>query len=409
MGIGRGIAMLLSFIGFLLVARLLGPQQFGGFIFVFSLASLLVFLPNMGVDPYYSREVPAGRATAAQLLGLNLSLKFAGSLAFLLLYAACLFLLPLSLSVRQAGLFIAIAFVSLAFSQTWKTVLITASRGGLSGIIDSATAAFFLILVVALVAVDPSPPLAAAAFLLSQLLGTTLGFVLTIRAMELKKLYEAPIAYMTALKSTVPLMVIWFLSDLYLRVDASILYFLKGDMETGFYGASFRLVEGVLSGALVVSSIALPRLSRGWGVHIAQWRSEWRQTTQTLLALAVIPACLFTLLPDVLIRLFYGQEFGESARSLQVLGLATFALCFVQLAATGLTSVGQEYLQLKIAVGALCANVLLNLILIPPLGGIGAAVATLLSAGGYLIVAHRALMKIVAGREELVKVECVAG
>ena len=66
LGIGRGIAMLLSFIGFLLVARLLGPQQFGGFIFAFSLASLLVFLPNMGVDPYYSREVPAGRATATR-------------------------------------------------------------------------------------------------------------------------------------------------------------------------------------------------------------------------------------------------------------------------------------------------------------------------------------------------------
>lgn len=227
LGIGRGISMILSFIGFLLVARLLGPQLFGGFIFAFSFASLLIFLPNMGADPYYSREVPAGRATATQLLGLNLSLKLAGSLVFLLLYAMCLLLLPVSPAVRHAGLFIAIAFVSMAFSQTWKTVLITASRGGISGLIDSANAAVFLILVVALVPGHPSPAFAGAAFLLSQLFGTALGFVLTRRVMELKKLYDAPLAYMPALRSTVPLMVIWFLSDLYLRVDAEYSVFLE--------------------------------------------------------------------------------------------------------------------------------------------------------------------------------------
>jgi O-antigen/teichoic acid export membrane protein len=401
--------MVLSFVGFLVIARFLGPQQFGGFIFAFSLASLLVFLPNMGADPYYSREVPAGRATATQLLGLNVSLKLAGSLAFLMLYAACLLLLPVSPAVREAGIFVAIAFVLLAFSQTWKTVLITASRGGASGLIDSATAAAFLVLVVALVPSHPAPAFAGAAFLLSQVFGMGLGAILTNRVLEFKRLYSAPLAYTTALKSTAPLMLIWFLSDLYLRVDASILYLLRGDTETGLYGASFRLVEGVLSGAVVVSSIALPRMSRGWSANVADWRSEWRQASRTLLVLVAVPVCLLTLLPDVLIRLFYGQEYDESARSLRVLGLATFALCFVQLSATGLTSVGQEYLQLKIALGAVFVNIVLNLIFIPPFGAVGAAVATLLAAGGYLIVAHRMLMKIAAARDPMIKDEFVIG
>ena len=79
---GQGFGKVFSFVSFMIIARLLEPSLYGSFTFALTFGSLLAFIPNMGADPFYSREVPTGREKAKELLGVVLILKIAGSVVF---------------------------------------------------------------------------------------------------------------------------------------------------------------------------------------------------------------------------------------------------------------------------------------------------------------------------------------
>ena len=152
LAVGRGAGKLLSFLAFLVVARALGPARYGGFTFALSLGSLLVFIPNLGVDPLFSREVPAGRAHPGEMLGVMLMLKVCAGVAFLVAYWGIVFFSPAGASARAAALFIGPALFLLAVGQTWRTVLVTSGRAGWAGILEVIAPAIFLGLSIALIA-----------------------------------------------------------------------------------------------------------------------------------------------------------------------------------------------------------------------------------------------------------------
>jgi polysaccharide transporter, PST family len=383
----------LGFLGFLFIARALGPAAYGGFSFALTIGSLLIFIPHMGADPFYSREVPAGRSTPAETLGRVLSLKAAGSVVFLVLYFGILVIVPTSQAARDAGIFLALAFVLLSVSQSWQTVMITGRRGGLAGGVDAVQAAFFFGLAVAVALLAPSAASAAQAFLGSRVIGLVVGGVL---AWRLARGVTWPRDYTwvrPVLASTVPLMLIWFVADLHFHVDTALLYVLRGDEPTGYYAAGYKLVEGMYAGAVVVSSTALPRMSRAWATSREEWRREWRAARRLVTALLAIPAAAFFVAPGLVIAALYGPEFAEAAHALRWLGPGGLALCLTIVYGTALTAAGRERAQLGVTLGALAVNVGLNLWLIPAYAGVGAALATLASAIFYLVVVHGLLQR----------------
>jgi len=397
LGSGRAAAKVLSFLGFLLIARALGPAAYGGFSFALTIGSLLIFIAHMGADPFYSREVPAGRHPPDEMLGRVLTLKIWGAGAFLLLYFGILFVVPTSQEARDAGVFIALAFVVLSIGQSWQTVMITGRRGGMAGGVDAAQALVFFALAGAVVVLAPSAAHAAQAFLGSRLVGLVVGGLLAWRLTGGVKWPRDFIWVRPVLASTVPLMLIWFVADLHFQVDTALLYVLAGDEPTGHYAAGYKLVEGMYAGAVVVSSTALPRMSRAWALGREEWRREWRSASRLVTAVIALPAALFFLAPGPVISILYGPEFAESAAALRWLGPGGLALCLTIVYGTALTAAGRERAQLGVTLGALGVNVVLNLWLIPAYAGVGAAVATLASALFYLAIVHRLLRRTFDG------------
>lgn len=252
---GRGTSKLLSFLAFVLVARVLGPDLYGGFTFAFTLASLMTFIPNLGADPLYTREVSAGRAEARDLLGLVLILKMLGSVVFLCVYLGGLFLTTKSVPAREASLFVGSAFVFMSIAQTWTAVLITSARGGIAGFLETFQAALFLLFIVFFLFPSPAAGMAAKGFFVAQVAGAIAGFWVVMSIAGLPRLGQNISTCLGTLFQAMPLALLWLVSDLYLRVDTAMLFYLRGDIETGLYGASYRLVEGVCSAAIVVGRI----------------------------------------------------------------------------------------------------------------------------------------------------------
>lgn len=401
LGVGRISGKLLSFVGFTLIARALGPTLYGPFAFAISVASLLVFLPNMGVDPYYSREVALGRKCRRGLLTRILTLKLAGGALFLVLYPLIMWFSSGNNTSVQTVVFLDVAFVLLCFTETWRSVLITAGRAGLSGFLELLQSAFFLLLVGLLVMNHPAPESAAMAFSIAQIAGVAIGAVLVWRLLAHSPANPSNTTYRSLLSSTLPLMAIWLFSDLYLRIDTAMLYLFRGEAETGYYAASYRLVEGVCSITLVLCAIVLPRMAKEWGNGVNHWTREWRQSSVGLLCVLILPTLAFWTWPEWTIQRIYGAQFLPSATSLKVLGPASALLCLGYLQGSALTSIGLERSQLTITAVGLLTNVGLNLWLIPSLGGVGAAWATLGSALVYFVLAQFSLKRAIRANQGL--------
>jgi O-antigen/teichoic acid export membrane protein len=392
---GQGFAKGLSFISFLLIARALGPDLYGAFTFAFVFGSLLAFVPNMGVDPYYAREVCARRAEPRSLMGVALILKIVGSVVFLLIYDGGVFCTTRNASAWEASKFIGPGLTLLSLSLIGKTVLVTSSRAGVAGLLDAVQSGMFLLLAVLVVRIFPSISWAAGAFLIAQLAGVVLGAATVWRIVGVPQFPRDPLVYVNTVRKTVPLALLWFLSDIYLRIGSTMLFYLRGDLETGLYGASYRLVEGVYSATLVVCSTSLPRFSQAWSYNVSAWMKEWWRGLFFVLSLILLPAILFTAVPQAIITLLYGQSFAKAASSLRFLGPATFVLCMGSIFGIALTSIGEERNQLKITFIALLSNVFLNFLLIPVYGGIGAALATLISGMVYLLLGQISLSRTI--------------
>ncbi|CAD5243334.1 Polysaccharide biosynthesis protein (fragment) [Thermococcus camini] len=88
---------------------------------------------------------------------------------------------------------------------------------------------------------------------------------------------------------------------------------------------------------------------------------------------------LMFLFPDATIRFFFGAKYVSAAPALQILALGFMFHTFLGLNGLSLLVIGKPKLNMIGDTFAVISNVLLNFLLIPPYGIVGAAVATAVS------------------------------
>jgi O-antigen/teichoic acid export membrane protein len=172
------------------------------------------------------------------------------------------------------------------------------------------------------------------------------------------------------------------MADINLRVDTLMLGLFLGDREVGIYALASMLVEGLGNVALVLRNLLSPGLTRllaiGDGTAIRRLVTQVQIVAWPVLILVLIAAWQ---LYQPAVRLLVGA--GDLEQGLAAL------LILIALMAPYLTySTFEEVLMLAGHAGAqsvfqlsvTLANALLNLLLIPPLGIEGAAIATGLSS-----------------------------
>jgi O-antigen/teichoic acid export membrane protein len=298
---------------------------------------------------------------------------------------------PTSAAARDAAWPVVFALLLLAYWMTWSTVLITDSKAHVAGLLEAAGAAVFLALSATVVHRHASVSAAANAFLAGQVVLFVGGTIAGLRAVGRPQVPAAAAHYAAMLRRAAPFLLIWLSSSLYFKVDSMLLYYMRGDEETGLYAAAYRLLDAFLAVAVVVGSTSLPRLTRGWTDGLADFRREWKRGFRMLSWMTVLPSIALVVAPGLVIEALFGHRFAGSASALRILGPATAALCIGSYYGYGLTAVGKEWTQLRITLVSLAANVALNLVAIPIAGGQGAAFATLLAGLVYWGLAHRAL------------------
>ncbi len=174
------------------------------------------------------------------------------------------------------------------------------------------------------------------------------------------------------------------------RIDSVLLQLFLGDRAVAAYAVSYRLVETVLFVAWVLKDAVFPVMSASDDTGTTQ-RGLRLSTSAAATVYLPFAVGAVVLAPEV-VGLLYGERYvDQSAVILMILAPTPmfFGVAYFLMAA--LAAQRRTTAMLISAGTALAVNVGLNLVLIPSLGGEGAAVATTVSYACEIAVAGRLL------------------
>ena len=176
-----------------------------------------------------------------------------------------------------------------------------------------------------------------------------------------------------------PLMLSSIAVMIYMKIDQIMIGQMLSNSAVGVYSAAVRISEIWYFIATAVAASVLPTILQAKKNNPAQYREHLQRLFDLMTWLAVVLALSITFFSSQLVTVLFGAEYKEASG---ILIIHVWATVFVFLGVAGGTwflAENQQVISLqRTAIGAL-TNVVLNFFLIPLMGVVGAAWATLIS------------------------------
>jgi len=370
---GATVSVLLTF----LFARLLGPEVFGSYNYLLTLATLYAILQDGGFRTLIFRELtsPTFQEIKKSLvpisIGHNILVTITGILTLIILPLKDSFLLILA--IFSFGLVTTTTFFSsqlkgegmFAAEARWR--VLTRTFGALSVL------AFIFIF-------TPSIQI----ILVGTIVGYGISLFLLPASCKLKVFFKKlkPDVY----KSLGSLLIIDIATLIYFKIDIVMLRHLgSGLEEVGFYSAGSRFLEGLIFMHLPFATVLFREMRTR-----AKYPSDLIPYILKLFIfsvvspLVIIPAGWF--FSKEILHLCYGVSFIDASPLFSLL-LISFFFMIPNLVLTQATlAINREFFYAKITCVAALANIVLNFYLIPTMGGKGAAIGTIITEGLVMIL-----------------------
>jgi PST family polysaccharide transporter len=371
-----GGALLLGF----WIARYLGPDSFGLLNFVVALVALFTPLADGGTQSVLGRELLRRPADHRRIMQSALALRLVyASAATALVVGSAWMLRPADAQMHRLVAIVALSMIP----QAWDVVDYEYQSRLRSQPIMLARAtsfAVFAVLKTGLILWHGTlnqfawtiAAEAAVAAIIMQCLPVARGYLAGWTHLSLA---EARYLAVTCW----PMAVAGLSIMLYMRIDQVMLGQMLGERDVGIFSAAVRISESWYVIPVSIISSAAPALLAAQAENEESYRNKLLKVTRWLFWLSMAAAVTFSLASKTIIELLYGPGYAASA---DVLAVHAWAGVFVALGvSSGPWFVNAGFLKFRMfqtLVGAV-TNILMNLVLVPRYGPVGAAYATLAS------------------------------
>jgi PST family polysaccharide transporter len=367
------------------VVRSLGPADYGELSYVLALVGLLAPLAQFGVSGLVARGLLERPGDEVAVLRAALLMRFAGSMvAFAVGLAWWLWFekqpqdrwIVLVLLAAQSAT--AFQVVESWFQVHYKAAALVPWRTGV--LVASA------LLKMAVAASTHDPMLVACVFGLEYLLLGAASLIALRRAGGFWARPGGSPEWLGWFARRSP----WLLASgvaevIYLRIDIVLLERLRGVGEAGVYAVAARLSEVWYMVPVALMGAVFPAL---WSRRSdpESYSRSLQGSLDALFALAFALAVVVQLVGGPLVELLFGQRFAASTPVLQIHIWAGVFIFMRALLSRWLLAEDLLRFSLVTHVAGAVLNVVLNLLLIPEYGAVGAAIATVISyaAAGWL-------------------------
>lgn len=382
----RGVALVAGIATVTLASRYLGLAHFGALSAGMAFASLFALLTDMGLSTMATREivrdptrehhvlgnvVGMGLLCAVASAGLGLALMeviYGGAgdaptrQAIVILLAQVL-VAPVSgaarafFTARQRGYLIAFGDLALAAGMAVFTAIAVLGHLGYRGVVIGVTAGYVAqALVMALVALRT---------------GLRLSY--------------GGAGGMALVRMALPLAGTMLLNYLYFRLDVLLLSWIKTDVDVARYGLAYRVLEGLIVLPGYVMLALFPTITRSEHDR-ARLSATVGAALGALEAIALPLTALLAIFAPEIVVVLGGQKYSPAGPVLAILAVALGLSYLNGVFGSALLALGHQRRLLWLTAAALLINLGVNLLLIPPWGIVGAAVAVAVSEVAALAI-----------------------
>ncbi|WP_303026964.1 flippase [Duncaniella muris] len=376
-------------------ARVLLPEGIGTVNFLNSIILYIILFSTLGIPAYAVREVAKHRDNKSlrdkfvvEILSLSLMLCMCAYVAVFLMER----FIPQIHSNQTLFYILSLSIFFTSIGSEWFY----------QGIED------FKFITIRAIAIRTLAALSLFAFVRSSsdliaygfvMVGTTVGnyianFIHLRKYISVKDIEFKDLQIISHLRPALKIFALYLITSLYLLLNSVMLGFISGDEAVGFFTAGNKISNICLTLITSLGTVLLPRCS-----HLIKsgdmesFSSVINKSLNLTMTLALPITVGLMLLAGPITMIFCGPEFSES---IPVLYISAPIIVFISL--TNLMGIQILYPMDKVklliigASGGAIMNICLNIILMPPLGAKGAAIATFAAELSILVI------QIVLGR-----------
>ncbi len=362
------------------VARYLGREMFGVYHYGAAFVGLLSPLAILGLQGIIVRDIVREPEARDEILGTAFLLRFVSGVAGLVLVLVLIYF------VRREDVLVrmvtGIAGLTLIFQAFSSIDLWFQSQVQSKFTVITSSVALTLASILKIAAIQMEAPVTAfAVIMVLEMAFTGTGLVIAYRSQGLRiqnwrfRMNRAKML----LGQSWTLILSGTLAIIYFKIDQVMIGEIAGEAEVGVYSIAARLSELWYFIPIAITTSVFPALiaSRERGNEIYNMRLQQLYDFMAWLALTV--AVVFTFASRPVILLLFGKQYEAGAPILSVhIWAGVFIFLRIALGRWLLNENELKFLLISNSLGAVI-NVLLNLWLIPIHGGMGAAVATVIS------------------------------
>ncbi len=387
--IGRGFTAGIGFLTTFLLARYLGPQEFGTFSFIFAISTAVFMFADLGLDAYITRET--AQKVEKKALGAIFSLRvyIAGALSMLLV--GTLLFSGYSADIKRGILIASVSSIALLLSNTLWSVL----KGQLKYKIVVAAQVLTALIILSL-------------FWFGLLQKRTLNYFLIIHAVGYlsgllfsSACWDRPYSQIKLVSKQLgsllirfwPFIGIYLFATAYFKIDMLLLGFFFSPQHSpavGYYSLAYKPFEiAIVIGGYFTQTL-LPYFTSSKNQLQQKSRNVFRNVTFFIALCAFVG--LYILAP-LYIQIIGGSEYMSALAPLRILALAAAVTVLSGYYASSLLADHKEKAILWVSIVAFCVNIAVNSVLIPQYSYIAASWTTVLTQCivlvGYIVINAR--------------------
>jgi len=362
------------------VARYLGPEQFGLLSYAQSFVFLFTTIATLGLDGIVVRELVKDESRRDELLGTAFGLKLIGAMFILPSLWLAVQLTSNDAHTNLLVFIIASATIFQSFNVIdfyYQSKVQSKYVAWANSLVLGASSAIKIALIL-----NEAPLMAFAIMVAFDALVLAAGLVFFYKASSLQKLSDWSFKINMAkklLKGSWPLILSGLVISIYMKIDQVMIKEMMNTSAVGQYAAAVRLSVAWYFIPVVVANSLFPSILNAKQSNQKLYRDRLKRLYSLMVWMAIGVAIPLTFLNEWIIELVYGEAYRLAAKVLMV---HVWAGIFVFLGvAFGRYLIAENMTKkafYRTATGAV-ANVVLNFLMIPAFGILGAAVATLVA------------------------------
>ena len=362
------------------VARYLGPEQFGLFNFATAFVGMFGAVAGLGLQSIVVRDLVREPSSKEEILGSAAALQMVGGVVVYGLILTTIFWLRPDDALAKT---IVAILGSMMFFKASEVAVCWFESQVLSKFtvwVQNGTFLVFASIKVLLI-LQGAPLIAFAWVTMAEGLAVALLMLIVLGllgpgARQLRvKLARAK----SLIADSWPLLLSGVAVMIYMRIDQIMLGEMVGDEAVGIYSAAVRISEVWYFVPIVIASSLFPAILEAKKNNESKYYKRLQRLFDLMVLISISVALPMTFFSSEMIRIIYGFSYEAAG---VVLGVHIWAGIFVFLGvASGkwFLCENRQILSLQRSLLGVLVNVILNIVLIPKFGPVGAAWATVVS------------------------------